>query len=98
MREFPLCSSEGPSANYSCEFFAQECLGLFFTVSHHPLDESWVAVQLRFGIQIPQHLDPLQLDDLVLGARQGPLGNPFVDLFYEVCFLIERKVACELVA
>ena len=81
MREFPLCSSEGPSANYSYEFFVQECLGLFFTVSHHPLDESWVAVQLRFGIKIPQHLDPLQLDDLVLGARKSPTATHSLILF-----------------
>src|SRR5918995_6503645 len=97
MRKFLLRISAGPFANYSCEFFVQELLGLLFTVSHHPLDKSWVAVQLRFGIQIPQHLDPLQLDDLVLGARKGPLGNPFVDLLYKVSFLIQRKVAGELI-
>src|SRR5215208_4769721 len=88
--------STNPSAD-SCEFFVQECLGLILTISHHFLYELWVAVQLRFGIQLPQHLDPLHLDDLVLGARKGPLGNPLVDLLYEVCFLIQRKVAGELI-
>src|SRR5215204_416092 len=92
----PLCSSVSPSAD-SCEFFVQEFLGLILTVSHHSLYELWVAVQLRFGIQLPKHLDPLYIDDFVLGARKEPLGNPLVNLLYEVRFLIQRKVAGELI-
>src|SRR5215204_6032421 len=88
--------SVSPSGN-SCEFFVQEFLGLILTISHHSLYELWVAVQLRFGIQLPKHLEPLHLDDLVLAARKQPLGNPLVDLLYEVGFLIQRKVAGELI-
>src|SRR5215204_4679989 len=88
--------SVSPSGN-SCEFFVQEFLGLILTISHHSLYELWVAVQLRFGIQLPKHLDPLHLNDLVLGARKGSLRNPLVDLLYKVYFLIQRKIAGELI-
>jgi hypothetical protein len=40
----------------------KEFLGLLFAVSHHPLNERWVAIKLRFGIQVLNHLDPLHLD------------------------------------
>src|SRR5215212_1176837 len=91
-----VCTSASRFAD-SCESFVQECLGLIFTVSHHFLYESWVAVQLRFGIQLPKHLDPLHLDDFKFGARKGPLGDPLVDLLYEEYSLIQRKVAGELI-
>ena len=65
--------SASPSADSSCEVIVQECLGLILTVSHHTLYGLQVAVQLRFGN--PKHLDPLHLDDLVLGARKDPLEN-----------------------
>src|SRR5215212_2009905 len=33
----------------------------------------------------------------MFGARKGPLGDPLVDLLYEVYSLIQRKVAGELI-
>src|SRR5215210_3792948 len=90
-----LCSATS-SVDF-CEFFVQERLGLILTISYHSLYELWVAVQLRFGIQLPKHLNPLHLDNLVLGARKIPLSNPLVNLPYEVRFLIQRKVAGELI-
>src|SRR3712207_8060054 len=76
----------GPLAN-SCTFFVQEFLGLFFAVSHHPLYECWVAIQLRFGIQIPKQLDPLYLD-----RKSTRLNSSHANISYAVFCLKKKKI------
>jgi hypothetical protein len=74
MRKFPLRSSAGPSTN-SCKFFVQECLGLLFTVRHHLLEESWVAVQLRSARSNAEAARGVLLDQLVGAKENRPRGG-----------------------
>src|SRR5215208_2874789 len=44
-----------------------------------------------------EHRNPSHFDDLLLGAWKIPLSDPLIDFFYEEYFLVQRKVAGELV-
>src|SRR5215212_3965696 len=88
VKDAPSRDLAGPPADSSSSYYwrcmVQECLGPILSVSHHRPYEAGVAVKLRCRrIQIPEHLNPRHLDDLVLGAREDPLGNPLVDLLCE---------------